>query len=267
MPDLSAIRALIIDLDGVLWRGRAFLPGVADFFETLRARQLPFVLATNNATASPAAIQQRLKDAGIEIESDEVMTSAMAAAAYAGDNLPAGSNVLVIGEAALHDALRVQGLQVTAQADGSRAVIVGMDRSLAWPQLAEACLAIRAGAAFIGTNPDVSFPTERGQVPGNGATLAALQAATDVEPTIIGKPEPLLYEQALRRMGVPAGQTLVLGDRIETDILGGLRIGAPTGLLLTGVTHRHLLGDSDIQPDYVFEDLAAVVAALNRTAK
>lgn len=262
MPDLASMQALIIDLDGVLWRGKALLPGVATFFALLRRRQLRFVLATNNATASPASIQQRLEQAGVEIVEDEVMTSAMAAAAYLADNVAAGSPVLVIGEQALRQALASRGFPLATSADGTMAVVVGMDRTLSWPQLAEACLAIRAGAAFIGTNPDVSFPTERGLVPGNGATLAALQAATDIAPAIIGKPEPHLYEQALQQMGVPAEHTLVLGDRLETDILGGQRIGAPTGLLLTGVTDRAQLESSDIQPDFLFADLAAVIDAL-----
>ena len=135
------------------------------------------------------------------------------------------------------------------------AVVVGMDWSLTWEKLAEANYALMSGAFFLGTNPDVSFPTERGLAPGNGAILAALETATGRKATIFGKPEPHLFLEALQRTETPASHTVAIGDRLETDILGGKRAGLPTALILTGVTTQEQAASSDIQPDWVFESM------------
>ena len=137
---------------------------------------------------------------------------------------------------------------------------------MGWEQLAEAALAIQAGALFLGTNPDVTFPTERGLVPGNGAVLAALETATGVKAKIIGKPEPHLYLQATAYLQSEPEHSLVIGDRLETDILGGQRAGMMTALIHTGVTQSHELASSLIQPDYVFDDLPQLRRALIRNS-
>jgi 4-nitrophenyl phosphatase len=137
-----------------------------------------------------------------------------------------------------------------------------MDRQMKWEHLAEAALAIQEGALFLGTNPDVTFPVERGLVPGNGALLAALEAATGVKALIIGKPEPHLYLQAIAYLQTEPKRSLAVGDRLETDILGGQRVGMMTALILTGVTQRPELASSSIQPDYVFDDLPHLRRAL-----
>jgi 4-nitrophenyl phosphatase len=253
---------MIIDMDGVIWRGSTILPYVHEFFQTLRGHDIRFVLATNNATASPTAIQEHLASTGIEIRVDEILTSAMATAHYLSEELDPATKVLAIGAHGLISALEDRGIELTDSADSATAVVVGMDRQLCWSQMAEACLALNAGASFIGTNPDVSFPTERGQVPGNGATLAALKAASGREPLVIGKPEPHLYRQAMDQLQVSAEGILVVGDRLETDILGGIRLGVPTLLLLTGVTGRAEAEASQIQPDYIAADLSKVIAWL-----
>jgi len=145
---------------------------------------------------------------------------------------------------------------------GAGAVVVGMDRDLNWRKLVEAGLAIAAGAAFIGTNPDRTFPTERGLGPGNGAILAALETATRRPPVIVGKPEPPLFLEATSRLAVPPAETLVVGDRLETDIVGGARVRMQTALLLTGVTSAADLSGYEIQPDWIFEDLPALLQRL-----
>lgn len=261
MPELENVRGLIVDMDGVLWRGRQPLAGVIELFAWIRQRGFGCVLVTNNATASPDEVIQRLDEMGVPIQAEEVLTSAQATAQYLAGRLEAGSNLYAIGEAGLRQALRREGFDLLEAADHADAVVVGMDRQLTWGKLAEAALAINAGAAFVGTNPDPSFPTERGLVPGNGAILAALQAATGVDPTVIGKPEPHLFHQALTRLGVSAEQALVLGDRLSTDILGGQRAGIATALLLTGVTNVEDLDTSEIQPDFTFADLHAFLRA------
>lgn len=262
MTLIEPIAGLIVDMDGVLWRGGQILPGAADLFRWLRSSGTPVTLVTNNATASPAAVQSKLRQWDIEVETVEVLTSALATAAHMREVLPQGASVLVIGEHGLREAVSGAGFEITSAADGSQAVAVGMDHDLTWDKLAEATLALRAGARFFGTNPDPTFPTERGQVPGNGAILAALRASSEVEPTVIGKPEPPLFQQALERMQVSGGEALMLGDRLSTDILGAQRAGIRTGLLLTGVTSAEQARDSTIKPDYIFEDLTEFLAAV-----
>jgi 4-nitrophenyl phosphatase len=255
MPDLREMQGWIIDLDGVLWRGSSALPGAAAFLDHLHQTGSKLVLATNNATASPASVVVRVRRLGARVSPEEVVTSALAAASYLQGELPRGSAVYAIGEDALRRALTQAGYRLVDRADGARAVVVGLDRRADWRKLAEATLALRSGAMFVGTNPDATFPGERGQVPGNGALLAALRAASGREPTIVGKPEPHLFRVALERLGTPAERTVVVGDRLDTDILGGTRAGLRTALVLTGVTRREELSAASLRPDWIFEGL------------
>jgi 4-nitrophenyl phosphatase len=262
MPDLHSMRGWILDLDGVLWRGRVGLPGAAEFLDRLRGRGSRLVLATNNATASPASVVLRLRELGAAAEPAEVVTSALAAAAHLRRILPQGTHVYAIGESALTRALVDQGFRLARRGDNVRAVVVGLDRRVNWRKLAEATLALRAGALFIGTNPDPTFPHERGEVPGNGALLAALQTASDREPTIVGKPEAPLFQTALERLGTSPDETVVVGDRLDTDIRGGQQAGLRTVLVLTGVARREDVRTADRPPDWVFDGLPDLTAAL-----
>jgi 4-nitrophenyl phosphatase len=262
MPDLTQIRALIIDLDGVLWRGDTPLPGLQEFFGLLRRRHLPFLLASNNATTSPETVQAKLRRMGVEVAIPEILTSPEATATYLLRRFARGTRLYAIGEEPLRSALQHAGFDLRDRADAVEAVVAGLDRELTWDQLTEATLAIRAGALFVGTNPDVTLPTERGLGPGIGALLAALEAATGTQPVIVGKPEPHMYVQSLEQLHTAPQSTLALGDRIETDILGGKRAGVLTALVLTGVTQRRDLERSAIQPDWVFEDLPELCRAL-----
>ncbi len=255
MKHFSEAQGLIFDMDGVLWRGGEPLPGIQSTFSLLRERQIPFVLATNNATQTFEQVRSRMENAGVEIHPNEVLTAAVGAASYLGQHVPAGSSIYVVGDAALHHALEEAGYRVMESSNEVSAVVVGMDWSLTWEKLAEANYALMKGAFFLGTNPDVSFPTERGLAPGNGAILAALETAAGREATIFGKPEPHLFLEALQRTDTPATHTVAIGDRLETDILGGKRAGLLTALVLTGVTTQEQVASSDIQPDWVFEDL------------
>ncbi|MEE8567331.1 MAG: HAD-IIA family hydrolase [Anaerolineales bacterium] len=262
MSELNQIQAMIIDLDGVLWLGDTPLPGVVDLFNLLHRKPIQYILATNNATADPNSVCNRLDMLGVIVEPNRILTSSQASARFLQQQLPQGSLVYTIGELPLRTALTQAGFILTDAADGAQAVVVGLDRQLSWNTITEATLAIQAGAMFIGTNPDVSFPMERGQAPGVGAILAALKAATGVQPTIVGKPEPHLFLQALHRLDTEPKRTLAIGDRLETDILGGQNSGMLTCLVLTGVTKRQDLLDSPIQPDYVFEDLPQLCRVL-----
>jgi 4-nitrophenyl phosphatase len=255
-------QALIIDMDGVLWRGHTFLPGVAKFFKYLREQKLPFMLATNNSTATPQGVADRLAQCGAEILPQEVLTSIMATASYLQTRLSPHARIHPVGESAVHDTLASAGFTLTDDTEGVDAVVVGFDREITWKKLTLAALAIQNGALFVGTNPDTSFPIEQGQAPGNGAFVTVIELTTKTQPLIIGKPEPLLYEQAAALLDIAPENILVVGDRLETDILGALRAGMASVLLLTGVTSTEQATASDIKPDWILEDLPTLIGAL-----
>ncbi len=250
---LDRIRAFILDLDGVVYRGQSGIPGAAEFIEYLRERDFPFTLVTNNATRSPDDHMHRLAKMGVSVSTDQILTSATGTARYLSQRYPSGARLYVIGESGLRTALEEAGFEL-AQAN-VEAVVVGMDLDLTYDKLRTATLLIRGGAGFVGTNPDPTFPSEEGLVPGAGAILAAIEAATGVAPIVIGKPEPLLFQQALDRMGVENGQVAAVGDRIETDVLAGRAAGLTTILVLTGATRPEDLAGAEVKPDYVLESL------------
>lgn len=256
---LAAFRYLITDMDGVLWRGKEPMPGLVEFFQFLRQRGVRFVCATNNASTSAEDLAKRLQGWGTDVQPDEIVTSATATADYLATILPVGSRLYVIGMGGLRAALEQQGFVLAD--DSVAAVVVGIDWHLTYNHLKRAALNIRAGAKFIGTNGDRTFPNPEGIIPGNGALLAALEAATEVRPFIVGKPSPTLYQTALNRLEAAPEETLVLGDRLETDILGAVLLGMKSALVLSGVTTREQLIASDYQPDWIFDDIQALMTA------
>jgi len=264
-PDaLSSLRGLVIDMDGVLWRGNTPLPGLSEFFDLLRGRPIAFRLATNNVSKTPGQYVEKLALMGVQVAPDEILTSAGVTAQYLAASAP-GASVYVIGGNGLRQALLDHHLQLS---DGGRAdfVVVGWDPELTYARLADAALLVRAGATFVGCNPDRTLPSERGLLPGNGATLAFLEAATEVAPLIIGKPERTMFDVAVGAMGLDPAHTAMLGDRLETDILGGQRAGLRTILVLTGVSDEAALATSPIQPDWVFADIQALTHAWHNLA-
>jgi len=253
---LMAIQHLIIDMDGVLWRGAQVIPGAPAFIRFLRERGIGFILATNNSTKTVEQYVDKLAGFGMAVAPHEIITSAVATADYLATLAGPGTPVYVIGGQGLRQALAQRGF--TLDSHQARFVVVGQDLDLTFEKLRRATLLIRAGAGFIGSNPDKTFPSEEGIIPGVGAILAALEAATGVRPLIVGKPEPIMFQQALKRLGGTQGDTAVLGDRLETDILGGQRAGLKTILVLSGVTPEHELAVSEIKPTWVFRDVDEV---------
>jgi 4-nitrophenyl phosphatase len=254
--DLTLIRAVILDMDGVLWRGSDTLPGVAGFFAFLQQRGIGFALATNNSTKTVDTYVSRLNQIGVPAGPLQVITSAVATAEYIERRYPADTTVYVIGGDGIRRALAERGFR--EDPEHARLVVVGMDFDVTYNKLKTAALRIRAGAHFIGTNGDRTFPIPEGLVPGNGSLLAAIQTATDVEPVVIGKPEKAMYEVALERLNTTPEQTLMVGDRLETDILGGQRAGLPTALVLTGITSAEQARAAEIQADGTYESLVAL---------
>ncbi len=260
---LADVRALIIDMDGVLWAGDQPMPGLAEFFQTLRRRSMRFVLATNNALKTPDQYVSKLASMGVRVAHDEIIGSGLAAALYLKQHARPGARVFPIGGDGVRQALINNGFQLVGLYEkNADYVVCGMDHELSWDKIATATLNIREGAHFIGTNPDTSLPTEHGLTHGNGAILAALQTATGVAPFIIGKPEPIMYRIAMERLKANAAETVAVGDRLDTDILGAVRTGIRSILVLTGASRREHLAQMDYEPTWVMQDIREITALL-----
>ncbi|ADG98024.1 HAD-superfamily hydrolase, subfamily IIA [Segniliparus rotundus DSM 44985] len=247
---------LLLDLDGTLYHGPRPIESAV---RALRGGRVPVTYVTNNASRSPADVAAALAAMGYEASAHDVATSAQAAAELLAERLDEGARVLVVGAEALADEVRLRGLvPVRAFAEAPHAVVQGHSPQTDWSQLAEAALAIRAGALWVACNVDPTLPTDRGLLPGNGSMVAALRTATDQEPEIAGKPAAALLQAALRRR--PARSPLVVGDRLDTDIAGANAVGLPSLLVLTGVSTPEdvLAAEADLRPTYVAQDLSAL---------
>lgn len=271
--DLAALENFVIDMDGVLWRGGQPMPGLAIFFAALRRRGAGFVLATNNASRTPADYVRKLAGFGVEIAAEQVLTSALATAGYLQTRFPAGARAYVIGDSGLREAVHEAGFEVVngvtiGERNGrfptvreADIVVAGIWGQAAYRDFAEATLCLNSGAALVGSNPDVSFPSEWGPLPGAGSIIALLATASGKEPTIVGKPGPLMFAQALARLNCQAATTAMIGDRLETDISGGQAAGLRTILVLSGIARRE---DIDaVVPDLVVEGVAELAVRLD----
>ncbi len=257
---LSNIKGLILDMDGVLWRENAPIIDLPATFAAIHQRNLKVVLATNNSTKTPAAYQSHLRSFGVELEQWQILTSSLAVADLLHRRFPAGGPIYIIGESGLQQALLEQGFFFSEQ--NPLAVVAGIDRKISFDKLKIATLLIRSGVPFYGTNPDRTFPTPEGLIPGAGAILAALETATDQQPIIAGKPHPALLEVSLERLGTLPEETLMVGDRIETDILGGQNAGCKTALVLSGVSTHTQAMQIQPQPDIITDTLYDLILNL-----
>lgn len=254
MGSLRDVRGFLLDMDGVLYLGATPRQGAIEWVKHLNDTDIPYLCLTNNATRSPEQYQIKLDKLGIPIDAANVLGTAETTSLWLARQSPQ-AKVLVVGTKGLIDELERQDLMVvdTPPADY---VVVGLDPKLTYEKLARATHAIRAGAKFVGTNPDPTYPDEAGLSPGCGAILSALETATETRPIVVGKPEPIIFREALYRLGLPPKEVAIVGDRLGTDIQGGQRMGLTTALVLGGVTTPEELETSPIRPDYVFENLA-----------
>ncbi len=256
---LARIRNLLVDMDGVLYRGNSALPGAPELIAFLQERGLGYLLVTNNSTLTPAQFAERLATMGMHVPEDLIMTSGVATAVYLASRADPGTRVNVVGEDALVHELEKRGFVIGGRE--SEYVVAGWDKTLTFEKLKVATLAIRDGATFIGTNPDKTYPLEDDIIPGAGSILAALVAATDVEPLVVGKPEPLAVQLALDMLDAQPEETAILGDRLETDILGGHRAGIRTIMVLTGISTAEEAEAYEPSPDLIFPDLRSLLSA------
>ncbi|MBP2703448.1 HAD-IIA family hydrolase [Microbispora sp. RL4-1S] len=232
---VDAYDTLLLDLDGVVYLGKHAVPSAPEALERARRGGVRLAFVTNNASRTPAAIAQHLTHLGVPAASEDVVTSAQAAARLIAERVPPGSPVLVVGGMGLRTAVRAQGLRpVTTALDAPVAVVQGMWDGLSYGLLAEGTLAVRQGAWFVGANGDSTMPTGRGELPGNGSMSRVIATATGVEPVVAGKPEPPLHRESMIR--TEARRPLIVGDRLDTDIEGATRAGVDSLLVMTGVT-------------------------------
>lgn len=273
--NIYGIQALILDMDGVLWRGDQPIGDLPAIFSTIADNGWQVTLATNNATLSTEQYIQKIASFGVSLREDQIVNSSLATAHYLHNKHPAGGNVYVVGEIGLVQMLAAKGFlalpltptDLSIIKDEILAVVVAMDRQVTYEKLTVATRLIRAGVPFLGTNPDRTFPTPQGLIPGAGAIIASIEAATDVKPLITGKPSPEMYQAALERMGVSAKNTLVVGDRLETDIVGGQQLGCLTALVLSGVTSLEAARSWQPKPDWIASDLRTLLKTLTELAE
>ena len=256
---LRSARAFIFDMDGVLYRGSAPLPGVSELLAAIERRGAAYVLATNNSMASPEQYADRLTQMGLSVGAEKIQTSGTATRDYLRQHLPAGAAVYVVGMPGLKEQIHdVGGFAVAEPAEGvnnTAAVVCGLDQTFTYDKLKAAFFAIRAGAMFIATNIDSSLPTETGFVPGAGTIVAAIRTATGVTPVVIGKPSPEVLIQAALELDATPAQSVMIGDRLDTDILAGNRANMLTAMVLTGVSSLDDVAESEAKPDIVVAGL------------
>jgi len=238
--DAQQIKAVIFDLDGVIYRGQTPLPGAGDVTRWLQARDFQTYYFTNNSTKTRESYVELLAGYGISTDVDHIVTSASLTARYFTDNGLSRARVLVVGEDGLPAELREAGVRVVRRRGGKPVdyVVVGMDRKFTYAKLHEAQQAILAGATFIATNRDATYPIEGNVIPGGGSIVAAVATAAEKEPLLIGKPSPEAGRLITHMAGVAPHEALMVGDRLETDIEMGRRAGLLTCLVLTGISAR-----------------------------
>jgi 4-nitrophenyl phosphatase len=245
-------KGYLIDLDGTMYRGSEEIAEAVGFIDELRKRDIPYLFVTNNSSRTPEQVAENLRGFGINTKDEQVFTTSMATANFIAER-KANAMVYVIGEEGIQNALTEKGLELVEE--NPDFLVMGIDRSIDYEKLTKACLAVRNGAIFISTNGDIALPTERGLQPGNGALTSVVSVSTQVQPIFIGKPESVIVEQALKVLGVPKEEVVMVGDNYDTDILAGINAGMDTLLVHTGVTTKGRLKQYEKQPTYVVDTL------------
>lgn len=260
----SNIKALILDMDGVLWKADAPIGDLKSIFARINVRKLKYVFATNNGTKTPEEYRRKLSELGVEVEAWQIVTSAMGVAHMLAQKYPRGIKIFMIGEDGIRVALEEKEFEVLSVEDAQEAqvFVMGIDRSVTFDKMREATLLVRRGIPFYATNPDKTFPTPRGEIPGAGAWISVITTATDIEPIYAGKPFPFMMELSLERLGTKKEETLVVGDRLETDIAAGQAVGCPCALVLSGVSTREQAEAWKPGIAIIADDLANLIEAM-----
>ncbi len=268
VASLRSVRGVLFDMDGVIYVGDTLLPGVQAALDYLTETGRSFLFVTNNASRTPEQFVEKLAKMNIHVRPEQVLGSAEATACWLAQQIehhgwPRGP-VIVMGQSGLTTALTNSGFELTADPDRAVYAVAGINFELTYESLANVTLAIRRGARFIGTNADVTYPSERGPLPGAGSILALLATASGQQPLVIGKPNAGMYEQAMARLGIAPGETLMVGDRYDTDISGAIPLGLQTAGILTGITTRAEFEQAASPPQLIVEDLPHLIELFRR---
>jgi NagD protein len=250
------IETWLTDMDGVLVHEEKAIPGAADFIARLRASERKFLVLTNNSIFTPRDLRARLRAAGIDVPESAIWTSALATAQFLSEQRPDGT-AYVIGEAGMTTALHNVGYVMTSQ--DPEYVVLGETRTYSFEAITRAIQLIENGARFIATNPDATGPSPAGSLPATGSVAALITKATGVEPYFVGKPNPLMMRSALNQIEAHSETTVMIGDRMDTDVLSGLEAGLRTFLVLTGSTPASAVDRFPFRPTEVFASIADVV--------
>lgn len=256
MDDPRPVRTWLSDMDGVLVHEEEAIPGAAEFVRRLRDRARPFLLLTNNSIFTPRDLQARLARSGIDVPEESIWTSALATAQFLDQQRPGGT-AYVVGEAGLTTAMHAIGYVLTDR--DPEYVLLGETRTYSFDAITTAIRLIAAGARFIATNPDPSGPSPAGPIPATGSVAALITRATGVEPYFVGKPNPLMMRSALNRIDAHSESTIMVGDRMDTDVVSGLEAGLRTILVLTGSTKSDQVERFPYRPTYVEDSVADLV--------
>ena len=242
------------DLDGTVYRGKVGIPTAVDFIHRLQAQGNEPFFVTNNSSKTPEQLQQALESMGVKAKREHLYSSALTTAKYVAKNYNE-AKVQVIGSDGLRQALEAEGIAVSEEKEVD-VLVMGMDRTISYPRIADACLTVQRGAKLIGTNEDIRFPAEEGFVPGNGSLVRMVANVCGVEPLFIGKPSPVMLEMIAEDHGLKRDELVMVGDNYDTDILCGINFGCTTVHVNTGVTPTEVVKGKPAQPTYAVEDLS-----------
>jgi NagD protein len=257
MLKLAGKKAFIIDMDGVIYHGNRLLPGAKDFVAWLFRHDKKFLFLTNASERSPRELQEKLARMDIRVPVENFYTSALATAGFLASQHPGGS-VYVIGEAGLINALYEAGLSMNDI--NPDYVVVGDTRTYSFERIERAVHLVRKGARLVGTNPDLTGPTEEGIVPSTGSLIAPIELSTNRKAYFVGKPNPLMMRHALKRLNSRREETVIIGDRMDTDIISGIEAEIEPLLVLSGVTDRGDLVIFPYSPYYILEGVGEIAA-------
>lgn len=259
---IEHVKGLIIDMDGVLWHDNVPIGNLISLFKGIKALGLKYILATNNATRTVKEYHAKLNSFGVELEEWQVINAAQATGIFLQDKYPDGVRAYVVGQPSLKNTLGSYGVEIVDETQGDVDVVVAsLDYDLNYPKLRHASLLIQAGAKFIGTNPDVTLPTPEGFIPGSGTVIGALEIASGIKAEMIGKPQPLLYQMALKRLSLNPEEVLAVGDRLETDIAGAQAAGIHTALVLSGASTRSQAENYKPAPEIIIDNFSTLIGS------
>jgi 4-nitrophenyl phosphatase len=248
-------------MDGVLWHDNEPIGNLSEIFSVISSMGLMVTFATNNATKNVDELLHKLAFFGVSAQAEQIVTSAIAALSYISRHYLLTSQIYILGTDSLREQVRHEGFKVLDEPNPTNAdiVLVALDTDINYQKLANAGLLIRAGAQFIATNTDKTYPTPHGLLPGAGTIVAAVAAASGQEPIVIGKPQPTLFNLAMEIMGTQPDETLCVGDRLETDVLGGQNAGCMTAFVLSGASTLELAQAWQPQPTIIAKDLSSLL--------